>query len=515
MIESDGTLHTWFREAVDRHPDAVALEVGGESLRYHELADLADRLATAMVAAAGDVPRAVGLLAARGVAAYAGYLAALALGATVVPLNPVFPAERNRTMCQAAGVRLVLADDDTAPDVLAGTSAALLPWPADLPGPWRRPCPATADDVAYTLFTSGSTGTPKGVPIRHRNVGDYLAHCVHRYEIGVGSRLSQAFALTFDPSVFDMFVAWTSGATLVVPTADEVMVPVGFVTGRRLTHWFSAPSVISVSRRLRALRPDAMPGLRWSLFAGEQLTLEQARAWRIAAPNSAVENIYGPTELTITCVGYRLPDDPADWPATSNGTVPIGTVYPHLDGVLLTPDGAAADDGELCVRGSQRFDGYLDPAHDAGRFVRYDGATATVLPGAPRRHDWYRTGDRVRVEDGQLVHLGRLDDQVKIRGYRVELAEIESVLRTCPHVRDAVVLAVPGAGDELELHAFHTGSPVAEQELVDTVRRTLPEYMTPVGFRYVAELPVNPSGKVDRRELRRRLAAHGESVGRP
>ncbi|HEX8093348.1 AMP-binding protein [Jatrophihabitans sp.] len=461
LFAVDGTLHTWFREAVARHPDAVALEVAGESLSYSELAERADRLAASIVASAGSVPQAVGLLASRSVTAYAGYLAALALSATVVPLNPAFPKARNQAMCAAAEVSAVVVDNDDG-----------------LPEPWHGPYAGIADDVAYTLFTSGSTGIPKGVPIRHRNVGPYLAHCVRQYEVGVGSRLSQAFHLTFDPSVFDMFVAWTSGATLVVPQADEVLTPVRFITNQRITHWFSVPSVISVCRRLRALTPGSMSDLRWSLFAGEQLTLEQARHWQAAAPNSAIGNLYGPTELTITCAGYRLPADPTAWPVTSNNTVPIGQVYPHLEGMVT-------GEGELCVRGSQRFDGYLNPADNEGRFI----------------DDWYRTGDRVCRENGELVHLGRLDDQVKIRGYRIELPELESVLRTCPSVDDAIVLAVPGTGDNLELHAVYTGTAVTDEELVATMQRKLPEYMTPLSFLFVADLPLNPSGKVDRHAL--------------
>jgi amino acid adenylation domain-containing protein len=461
-ISAEATLHTWFRQAVTRHPDAVALEVAGEFLTYSDLADRADRLAARIVASAGTLPRAVGLVASRSVTTYAGYLAALALSATVIPLNPAFPEARNKAMCLAAGVSTVIGDADGD----------------DLPEPWRGPYLGTQDDVAYTLFTSGSTGTPKGVPIRHRNVGPYLAHCVRRYQVGVGSRLSQTFQLTFDPSVFDMFVAWSSGATLVVPQADEVLTPVRFITTQGITHWFSAPSVISVARRLRVLAPGSMPDLRWSLFAGEQLTLEQARHWQAAAPNSVLENIYGPTELTITCAGYRLPADPGAWPVTSNSTVPIGQIYPHLEGMVT-------DDGELCVRGSQRFDGYLDPADDEGRFI----------------DDWYRTGDRVRWENGELVHLGRLDDQVKIHGYRIELAEVASVLRHCPSVEDAIVLAVPGPSGDLELHAFYTGTAVAREELMATVQCKLPEYMTPQSFRFLTEIPLNQSGKVDRRAL--------------
>src|SRR6266511_409114 len=224
-----------------------------------------------------------------------------------------------------------------------------------------------------------------------------------------------------------MFVAWCGGATLVVPQHDELLTPVGFVNDRRITHWFSVPSVVSIAHRLRSLRPGCMPGLRWSLFAGEQLTIAQALAWAGAAPNATIENLYGPTELTITCTGYRLPRDVARWPATSNGTVPIGRPLPHLQAMVLTEAGTTGAEGELCVRGPQRFDGYLNAEHD-----------------------------RVRIEDGELVHLGRFDDQVKILGYRIELGEIESVLRRHPGVLDAVVLAVP-VSNEIGLFAWHTG----------------------------------------------------------
>ncbi|MFJ8916118.1 amino acid adenylation domain-containing protein [Amycolatopsis sp. NPDC102389] len=503
MIDPQGTLYGWFLDTVRRCPGATAIEVGEDALSYRELRLLADRLAAGLVRAAGRRPRAVGLLAARSLATYAGYLAALRLGSVVVPLNPKFPADRNRTICAAAGVDVVVVDDADAAEVVDGTGAVALPllgdWPERLPEPWNPPYDGDPDAVAYLLFTSGSTGTPKGVPIRHRNVAGYLAHCVERYAVAPGCRLSQTFDLTFDPSVFDLFVSWSTGATLVVPSDAEVLTPARFVTGKRITHWYSVPSVVSLAGRLRGLRPGAMPDLRWSVFAGEQLTMEQARAWAAAAPNSVLENAYGPTELTVTVTAYRLPVDPGAWPDTSNGTVPIGRVHDALDAVLVTEDGRAGEDGELCVRGGQRFDGYLDPADDQGRFFR--GETSFVVAdGTPRDGDWYRTGDRVRREHGELVHIGRLDDQVKIRGYRIELGEIEAVLRKHPGVRDAVVIAVPARGQTV-LHALHTGEPVDAGELTAAVARRLPEYMVPAAVHHVDVLPVNASGKIDRRRL--------------
>jgi amino acid adenylation domain-containing protein len=514
VIDRRGTLYGWFFDTAQRCPDVTAIEVHDDALSYRELRSLVDRLAAALVRAAGHRPHAVGLLAARSLATYAGYLAALRLGSIVVPLNPSFPAGRNRSMCVAAGVDVLVVDDSgaaRAAQVLDGAGGAVAVtldgrWSDRLPDPWRPGYDGDPGDVAYLLFTSGSTGTPKGVPIRHRNVADYVAYCAERYAVTAGCRLSQTFDLTFDPSVFDLFVSWSTGATLVVPQEAEVLTPARFVTGRRITHWYSVPSVVSLARRLRGLRPGAMPDLRWSIFAGEQLTLDQARAWAAAAPNSVLENAYGPTELTITCTAYRLPADPARWPSTSNGTVPIGRVHQHLDGVLVTEDGVAGEDGELCVRGSQRFGGYLDPAHDRGRFFRGE-RTFAVANGAPRPGDWYRTGDRVRREHGELVHIGRLDNQVKIRGHRIEPGEIEAVLREHPAVQDVVVVAAPTPGGEVVLHALHTGEPLQADELMAAVGRRLPEYMVPSAVHHVDAFPVNASGKIDRRRLAFELSA--------
>ena len=303
--------------------------------------------------------------------------------------------------------------------------------------------------------------------------------------------------------MFDLFVSWCSGAALVVPQADEVLDPARFVAAAGITHWYSVPSVVSIARRLRTLRPGCMPELRVSLFAGEQLSLEQARAWAVTAPDSVIENIYGPTELTVTCIGYRSGRE-SRWPVTSNATVPMGRAYPHLEAILLDERGYATNDGELCVRGSQRFDGYLDPTHDVNRFLRYDGSRATAHGGRPTPECWYRTGDRVRDEGGELVHLGRLDDQIKISGYRVELGEIESALRGHPRLADVVVLACPSLDDTMELWAVSTGDVVAAEELAPLVA-DLPEYMRPTGYRHRESLPRNLNGKTDRKRLAEEL----------
>ncbi|MEV5433785.1 amino acid adenylation domain-containing protein [Streptomyces sp. NPDC052701] len=522
-MSADGVTHTpaglygRFAATARRHPDAVALEVGGESYTYRRLESLAGRLARLLLdARGGAVPRSVGLLASRTVTAYAGYLAVQRLGAVVVPLNPAFPVARTADIAARARLDLVLAQPDQAGaalpvPVITPIAAGAPDAAADHPAPPARP--VHPDDVCYVLFTSGSTGAPKGVPVQHRSIEAYLDHVVPRYGLGVGSRLSQTFDLTFDLSVFDLFGAWASGGTVVVPGPHDLLAPARFVAREGITHWFSVPSVVSLAARLRQLGPNSMPKLRWSLFCGEPLTHAQAAAWQAAAPASVLENLYGPTELTLSCTQFRLDD--AEGPARTGAVVPIGTLYPGLDHLVLDEDGRPAAEGELCVRGVQRFPGYLDPEDNRGRFVRYTDGTATVVTDTapPEPGLYYRTGDRVRVSEEGLVHLGRLDQQVKIQGYRVELGEIEAALRAAPGVRDAVVLAVPGTGGQTALAAACTGDAVDPSGVLTALRSRLPAYMVPASLTVLETLPLNANGKIDRTVLRRILRAPGAASG--
>ncbi|WP_246258451.1 amino acid adenylation domain-containing protein [Amycolatopsis anabasis] len=500
------------------HGDEIALEIGETGLTYRELDSRAANVAALLVQAnGGHRPTRVGLLADRSVTTYAGYLAGQRLGAAVVPLNPAVPVARNRLVAEAAQLDLVVSPNGPVPDLGCPVLDIGASNVTRTGGGWPPPHNDTAPDhLAYILFTSGSTGTPKGVPIQHRNVSAYLDHVIRRYQAGPGARLSQTFDLTFDPSVFDMFVAWGSGATLVVPRREDLLAPVRFINRARLTHWFSVPTVISFAMRRGSLRPATMPELRWSLFCGEAPTLQQAEAWHAAAPNSVLENLYGPTELTVTCTEYRLPRNLADWPRPPGRTMPIGSPYPGMECVVLDDAGRPAHTGELCVRGPQRFAGYLDPAENAGSFLTLGNSTATIYDGTTplTPEHWYRTGDRVTKSEGQLVRLGRMDNQVKIRGYRVELGEIESALREFPGVRDAIVLALQGADDELNLEAAFTGYVPDVDAVFAALRRRLPRYMIPHRLTPFDELPLNRNGKVDRHALAEALR-RGEPNAEP
>jgi amino acid adenylation domain-containing protein len=485
-------------------PDAIAMDFGGRVVTYEELRRLVVVAATHLAGLGLPTQSRIGLVATRDLSTYVAYLAILRCAHVVVPLGPDNPVRHHETVARLAGLRAVVADPTAHATLTRAVGALGVPvldaGRLDRPGADGDADAAVAgpEDTAYILFTSGSTGRPKGVPISNGNVSSYLDHVVPRCGLGPGARLSHTFALTFDPSVFDLFGSWSTGATLVIPRNRELLLPASYVRARRITHWYSVPSLVSYARRIGNLTAGSMDCLRWSMFIGEPLHEETAALWSAAASGSIVENVYGPTELTVSCSDYRLTDAP-DRRATRNGTVPIGAVYPGLEWMLIDGGRVVDGEGELCVRGPQRFVGYLDPADNAGRFVRTDGRDVTVLgEGDPvRPTDWYRTGDRVHSHGRDLVHLGRIDRQVKVSGYRIELSEVEGTIRRHPAVTDAAVLARPDPRGALSLHAVLCGASDRDTEVRTFLLDHLPAYMVPSRFVWLPEFPLNASGKVD------------------
>jgi amino acid adenylation domain-containing protein len=361
------------------------------------------------------------------------------------------------------------------------------------------------DDVAYLLFTSGSTGKPKGVPVKHSNIVYFLDIMQRRFSIEPEDRFSQTFAQTFDVSVFDLFMAWEHGASVHAMRQIDLLAPTKYINDGHLTVWFSVPSVVSLMRRKHVLRPGSMPTLRYSLFAGEPIPKRSAELWQEAAPHSAVENLYGPTELTIVCTGYRW-DSERSSGECENELVPMGRPFEGLCALVVGAEGeiqAENEEGELCIAGPQTVPGYwLDEEKTRERFVEIP-LSDTV------RKRFYRTGDRVvRRPNGVYHYRGRMDQQVKVMGFRVELSEVEGVLCQDPAVISAVAFGWPVVeGRATGIVAYVAGNGVDVRQLLERTAHRLPPYMVPREVRVLDAMPLNVNGKIDRQALLERLSA--------
>lgn len=533
-METLRTLRSGFLASAERYPDRPALSVEGKHVSYRELRERAARIAATLdrEVRAGAVEEDLALTAVLGhrhATTFAAILGALFRGHGYVPLNPVFPADRTRAMLDRSRARCVVVDAGARAivgDVIDGIDRALVLLVPDADEaavaeirarfPQHRvlgeadladasdwaPGAVDPERIAYLLFTSGSTGIPKGVMVAHRNVVAFLDAMIERYAPTPEDRFSHTFDLTFDLSVFDLFMAWWSGACVCCPTAQQKAFPGKYATAAEISIWFSVPSTAVLMNKLRMLKEGAYPRMRYALFCGEALPVEITQQFAKAAPGAVLENLYGPTELTIACTLYRW--DPERSPAESElGVVPIGHAYPGMDVLVCdeaqreVPEG---ETGELLMTGPQLTLGYLgDEEKTKAAFV--------VPPGRDRVY--YRTGDRVRrpVDGAPLVYLGRVDNQIKIQGYRVELGEIEAVLREVGRCDVAIAIGWPrsasGADGIVGFVAHDEGH--ADGGDAEAIRAAasgrLPSYMQPREVRFVREWPLNANGKVDRKVL--------------
>jgi amino acid adenylation domain-containing protein len=499
MREFEHILPGRFLRGLALSPDGDAIGAGGRRVTYAQAHHLALLWAGNLLQACGEPPKAVGVLAAKGVESYVGVLAALYCGVPVVPLQPDFPVSRTRHMLKKAdvsalvtdghGYRLLpdLFDDGGMPVLLAGApAAAMRTIPVHPRYSLDEPCRADPSDAAYILFTSGSTGRPKGVLITHANLDHYFRVLDARYAFGPDDVFSQVFDPAFDCAIFDLFAAWGAGGTLVSVPGQAFRAMTDFVTAAGITVWYSTPAAISVVARRGGLDARSMPTLRLSTFAGDALKAADAAAWQSAASESIVDNLYGPAETTITCTVYRWSQ--ASSPGEClNGVVPIGRLHDGHEFILLDEHGdESAAEGELCVSGPQVTPGYLDREDDRERFL---------VRGSRR---WCRTGDRMRLAgNGDLLFLGRTDNQVQIQGWRVELAEIEHYVRRCAGIQDAVTVTAVIDGT-LQLVVFYTGAPTTSAEFSRQLLETLPQQMLPRYYQHLAEIPLSVNRKIDR-----------------
>jgi D-alanine--poly(phosphoribitol) ligase subunit 1 len=501
-----------------RTSEGLALAADGVELTYGELVLRASRLAAMLRDQGIGRGSRVGILGSRSLLALQAVLGVAWAGASYVPLGLRWPEQRltavlarvaldalvvderglgllTKNVIESTSL-LVVPSDDAAKSLprVSGTkirSLASLPQRAEI----REPASMAADDLAYIIFTSGTTGVPKGVMVAAGSVAAYLAALGSRKAMTPVDRASQFSELSFDPSLGEIFLPWSVGASIhVVPALSQVS-PAKFIRDRGLTIWGSTPSAIAWMRDTRSLQPGSLPGLRYTSFGGEPLPLASVRAWQAAAPNSVVDNLYGPTEATVDCVGQRVLPGATPIVTPGRGVLAIGTPHPGTELAVLGPDRRPVPDGdagELSIAGSQLTLGYLDsPEMTAERFPRIDGKR------------WYLTGDiAMRDASGTFHHLGRIDNQIKLHGHRVELEEIEAHLRTITGSAQVAVVAWPlGDGVAQGIVGFISRCGTSASIVREALRTRLPPHMVPSTIHEVDAIPVDASGKLDRRKL--------------
>ncbi|MCR9278932.1 MAG: amino acid adenylation domain-containing protein [Pseudomonadaceae bacterium] len=499
----DALLHSLISKSCSEHSDKTAIIFNDTSITYAELDQRANQLASYLIHASvapGDV---VAIYLERSLWTVVSLLAVLKTGATYLPLDPFYPADRIAYMLSDSGSKLTLSTAalaDGLSSVLTSEDGDSTPCPilkldeltSELEQAGSKVIDASGDpqSLAYLLYTSGSTGKPKGVMVQHQAVVNFLASMANEPGMTRDDVLLAVTTTSFDISVLELYLPLLVGGTVVI--ADRAMSTDSQALANAMSeHQISIMQATPATWRL--LIDGGWPGranLR-VLCGGEPFPHDLALG--LLERCQEVWNMYGPTETTVWSTCQRLlPGEPV--------TIgrPIANTQVHILNIAgqTQPPGVA---GELCIGGDGVTKGYLHREElTADRFV------ADPFSNNPNAR-LYKTGDLAkRGADGRLWHLGRMDTQVKVRGYRIELGEIEARLNLIDGIaQSAVIVHEPAPGDQ-RLVAFLTsldGVQVQVSALRKALRVDLPDYMVPQQFVVLDVMPLTPNGKIDRRAL--------------
>lgn len=514
---ADRTTPEWVADRVDHSPSATAVQCPRHGAVSYAQLDVAARVLATRLGelTGGPGPEPVAVACRRGADGIAAQLAAWHAGRPYLPLDSSHPAARLRDILQDSGAVAVVTDG-SAPDGL-DQLAPVVPGPPDFagtgdtdaasphtPGPRGGPAgPVPSDsremapapspgDPAYLIYTSGSTGRPKGVQVSHGALASFLTAMSQVLPLGPEDTMTHVTTPSFDISGLEVWLPLVRGAR--VGVIEEAAARDGFALAEALGQ--VEATVVQMTPSGWSLLLDAswpsVPRVR-ALVGAE--SVPPNLAGQLLERCAGTWNVYGPSEATIWSCAHRIrPED------TRGSTVPIGRPLGNTRAWVLDPAGhpaAVGSVGAIHLSGSSLADGY----HRRADLTAAAFTTGEHLPGRPRI---YRTGDLGRLRsDGLLECLGRLDHQVKVRGVRIELDEVDVALASAPGVRRATsrVLEQGPAAGQLVGYLVPDGPELTTDRVREHVATVLPSAMVPTLWQELAELPLNPSGKVDRAAL--------------
>ncbi len=499
----DTPIHRLFEAQAAQTPDAVALSFAGETLTYAELNRRANRLARHLRALGVGPEVGVGVYVERSLEMIVGVLGILKAGGAYVPLDPTYPQERLAFMIADTQAPVILTHTQLV-GKLPTYEGQIVNLDDDV---WTKypddnlDGGASADSLAYVMYTSGSTGAPKGTSIVHRAIVRLVKN-TNFASMTADETFLQLATLSFDASTLEIWGSLLNGGRLVIfpahkPSLDELA---RFIEEQRITTlWLTA----GLFHQMVDAFPESLRGVRQLLAGGDVLSVSHVRRMLdLLPPGHTLINGYGPTENTTFTCCHPMRSDTA-----IGATVPIGRPIANTQVYILdramrpVPVGVP---GELHIGGDGLARGYWrQPELTAARFVPHPFS-------AEPEARLYKTGDLARYltdgdpDGGAIEFLGRLDNQVKIRGYRVEPGEIEARLEQHPAVQNAVVVAredIPGDKRLVAYVVAQAGQQPTADLLREALQTALPDYMTPSAFVLLDAFPLTPNGKVNRNAL--------------
>ncbi|HMJ36885.1 MAG TPA: long-chain fatty acid--CoA ligase [Baekduia sp.] len=507
------SLASVLQESALRRPDKVAVIEGPPARRqvtYAELWDAALRRAGALEAAGVEPGDRVALLALNTIDFITAYYGILARGAVVVPVAPMLVADEIAFLLQDSGAKLALVADDLDEVVAGGAAAAGVPVlalgdDAALAGEAgahgfvreaREPL-----DPAVLFYTSGTTGRPKGAVLTHLNlvmnafVNAFTANHIVADDVMFGCLpLFHTFGQTV--ALNGTFLV---GGTLILQPRFDPAQALELMVEHEVTAFLGVPTMyMALLAAVKAGGP--IPRLRLCVSGGAPLPVKVLEEFDDTF-GTHVQEGYGLSETspTATVNQLELGIEPGSIGHPIWG-VEVEVADPDIDdAIVLKPAGEV---GEIVIRGHNVFAGYHE---------RPEATAAAIVDG------WFRSGDLgTRDERGFLRIVDRKKDLILRGGYNVYPREVEEVLVRHPAVDQVAVVGIPHATHGEEVLAVvvpdpEHGGDLDAEELLAWVGERVARHKRPRLVEVVDELPLGPSRKVLKRELRERFAALGDA----
>jgi len=486
------------KEIFSLYPYNIAFFIKGKSYSYREFQNRITTISKFIDTDISNQEKYIGILSQDSLDAYASIVAIWISGKAFVPLNPLNPAQRNSDIINQMGLKHIFYADHHM-----GLENEALKLLTDTTGlkEFKSEIPTNSvswESDAYVLFTSGSTGHPKGVRINRRNLDTfYKSYTSFGPEYTQTDRFLQMYDISFDGSVPCYLVALCAGASVYTVPQDEIkyLYALKLIRDNELTVIKMTPSTLSFLRSY--FDRIHLPSVRCCIFGGEALPLSITEEWTKCVPNALIQNAYGPTEATIDALMYNFNSDPAQR-KSDRGVVSLGKSFGDFKYAVINAKGnqvEGSEEGELCLNGNQLMTSYWnDEKKTNNSFINLNSDSGTLK--------YYRTGDLVSVDsDGYFMYHGRIDNQVQIQGYRVELGEIENQVQELLDNRTLAAIAIKNTQGVQNIFLFIGGEELPQEPLFLHLNEVLPFYMIPSKIIFLSELPIQVSGKTDRRKL--------------
>lgn len=494
-------------EQVRKTPDSTAVLFGRRSLTYSEFDRHVNRLANYLVKQGVKTEDVVCVCMERSPELLIALYAIHKAGAAYMPVDPSYPAARLAMMLDDALPVLVLTKKHSEANLPSGFRKIPLDDILEKPLSSNDTAPRSGcgpGNLAYLIYTSGSTGKPKGVMIEHHSVINKLEWMQFRHPLGSSDTILLKTPVTFDVSVWELFWWMFNGARVAILPAGGEKEPrmiIDEIFSKQVTTTVFVPSMFSHFVEYVKTKNETakLHSLKWIIQIGEALTPQLVNSFNeLLTPefDPLMVNTYGPTETTVAVSWYDCPKEKNIEKIYIGKPIYNTRMLVVNSRNMIQPAGVP---GELVITGENLSRGYLNrPELTDDKFIYLRYPDGQCIRG-------YRTGDLVKWSyDGNIEFIGRTDFQVKLRGYRIELGEIESKILDMGYTKAAVVAVKELRPGNMMIAAYvvlKEHSVLSAEAIKKYLAGKLPDYMVPSYITIMDELPLNTSGKIDRKAL--------------